>query len=194
MARHWDTAGMGSLGAGLCTGKTAWGWWHPGSCCMLQDAALQLTAAIPLQQSLTANRGMLSQWGLFAQTGQSIQLGNGRGLNFQPQSCCCSLWKREPGTAHKQDYCTVPFLYTAQLFEQPEIGSPIRWAHGIHPKWKCFHPPAPMVSVLSNSNLTNTQVMNEQMPRLRTGPNLCLPKTASLLPPHPVQSLPTTRM
>lgn len=127
-------------------------------------------------------KGMLSQQGRFARTGQSIQLGNGRGLSFQPHSCWCSLLERAPGAAHKQDYCTVPFLCTAQLFEQPEMGSLIRWTHGIHPKWKCFHPPAPMVSVLSNSNLPNAQVMNEQMPRLRTSPDLCLPRTASLLP------------
>lgn len=62
---------------------------------------------------------------------------------------------------------TASFLYTAQLFEQPKMGSLIRWTHGFDPKWKCFHRPAPMISVLSNSDLTDTQVVNGQMPRLR---------------------------
>lgn len=62
---------------------------------------------------------------------------------------------------------SASFLYTAQLFERPEMGAVIRLTQGFDPKWKCFHPPAPMISVLSNSDLADTQVVNRQMPRLR---------------------------
>lgn len=62
---------------------------------------------------------------------------------------------------------TASFLYTAQLFERPEMGSRISQTHGFDPKWKCFHPPAPMISVLSNSDHADTQVVKGQRPGMR---------------------------
>lgn len=66
------------------------------------------------------------------------------------------------GITEPRSGITEPFLYPAQLFGQPEMGWLIAGPRGIDPKWKCSHPPAAVISVLSNAGLPSTHSSAQQ--------------------------------
>lgn len=151
-----------------------------------RDRAFRLAAGIILWQRVApADKGNVAA--SRAQRGQSVQLGDGKGLSFQLG------WHKATGDPPQRgglswpmSRITVPVLYTAQLFGWPEMGFLIVQPHEFDPSWKCLQPPAAMISVLSNSALASTPLVDGQMPRLRQpGPDLCLGRTASPCHSHP---------
>lgn len=56
--------------------------------------------------------------------------------------------------AQEWDYKAFP-LHSSAVWAARD-GLADSWTHGIDPKWKCSHPPAAVISVLSNADLTST--------------------------------------